>query len=55
MTCLTGKRRYPDRTAARTALAVINRRAGERRRENRTYRCNTCNGWHLTSRNNPRP
>ena len=55
MSCLTGKVRYRDRIAATYALAVIQRREKERRREKRAYRCDTCNGWHLTSRSPARP
>lgn len=51
MTCPTGKRLYPDKGAARTALASANRRRARRqqRRESRAYRCLNCNAWHLTS------
>jgi hypothetical protein len=50
MTCPTGKRPYPTKAAARTALASATRRNPHRqRRESRAYRCHTCNAWHLTS------
>lgn len=52
MTCPTGKRPYPSRADARTALKSANRRRGRRQqhRETRAYRCLNCNAWHLTSR-----
>ncbi|GGW99072.1 hypothetical protein [Streptomyces chartreusis] len=51
MTCLTGKRPYPSKQAARTAIASANRRRDPRRqrREHRAYHCASCNAWHLTS------
>lgn len=51
MSCLTGKRPYASKQAARTALASANRRRNPRqqRRETRAYRCHSCNAWHLTS------
>lgn len=51
MTCLSGKRRYRDRIGAQLALAVIRHRGNNKRRETRAYRCPTCRGWHLTSKN----
>ena len=45
--CPSGKYRYRDALAARTALALIH--PGEKRREARAYRCSKCNGYHLTS------
>lgn len=53
--CLTGKRRWRTRLDAKIALADINRRDRQQRREQRAYRCPICNGWHLTSRGTPRP
>lgn len=53
--CPSGKVRYRDQIGAKFALAVINRRGGKKRREQRAYRCPTCNGWHLTSRGTARP
>ncbi|MEV7364285.1 hypothetical protein [Streptomyces sp. NPDC091299] len=47
-TCPTGKLRYRDRIAAQLALTRIDN-LDPRRREQRTYRCPTCRGWHLTS------
>jgi len=57
MSCLTGKRAYPTKQAARTALTSANQRRNPRqqRRENSAYRCDTCNAWHLTSRSPARP
>ncbi len=56
MTCLTGKIPHPTKAAARKALtAAQRRRTREQRREERVYRCLTCNQWHLTSRTQPRP
>jgi hypothetical protein len=51
MTCPTGKRPYPSKADARTALASANRRRSRRqqRRETRAYHCPGCNAWHLTS------
>ncbi|MEU9333111.1 hypothetical protein AB0D49_08095 [Streptomyces sp. NPDC048290] len=45
-TCPTGKIRYPDRIAAKLALAST-MRAG--RDEKRVYRCDKCYGFHLAS------
>lgn len=50
MTCPTGKRPYPSKAAARTALAAARRRRSPHHRsETRHYRCDACNNWHLTS------
>jgi hypothetical protein len=53
--CLTGKRRYTTRRDAKIALADILRRDRKQRREQRIYRCPSCNDWHLTSQGTPRP
>lgn len=53
--CLTGKRRYPTKLDAKIALADILRRDRKQRREQRIYRCPSCNGFHLTSKGTPRP
>lgn len=50
-----GKLRYPDHRAAVLALhsaaaARVLEGPASRRHERRTYRCPTCHGWHLTSR-----
>lgn len=50
--CESGKRRFPDKRAALSALhtAQQNRAEGQaRRRECRVYRCGACRGWHMTS------
>ncbi len=53
MSCQAGKRRY--RTPERAQVALVSARAaavlrkGNRRREQRIYRCPFCVGWHLTS------
>lgn len=52
--CLTGKRRYTTRRDAKIALADILRRH-RAHREQRIYRCPSCNGFHLTSKGTPRP
>ncbi|QDP83274.1 hypothetical protein FOH10_07390 [Nocardia otitidiscaviarum] len=44
----TGKIRYFDPETAELALAGIDHR-DPRRREQRTYHCPSCGGWHLTS------
>lgn len=46
--CGSGKIRYPDELAARTALVFMPDK--EKRREARVYRCPRCGGFHLTSR-----
>lgn len=53
--CLTGKRWYRTRLDAKTARADILRHDRKQRREQRIYRCGSCNGWHLTSKGTPRP
>lgn len=49
--CVTGKARYRTQTAAENVLARIwaKPRPG-RRLETRTYQCDHCAGWHLTSK-----
>jgi hypothetical protein len=52
----TGKLWYRDRIAAEFHLARIQRHADESNREKlpvRSYRCNKCTGWHLTSQGVP--
>jgi len=46
------KRRMVDEAAARAmALVAIEERKGERRTDRLwVYRCNRCDGWHLTSK-----
>ncbi len=44
-----GKVRYPDKIAARLALAMLHRQDKEGHHETRAYRCPLCRGWHLTS------
>ncbi|GAB4587618.1 hypothetical protein [Nocardia sp. IFM 10818] len=46
--CFVGKRRYFARRDAEFVLAVIDR-GNTVRREQRSYRCPVCHGWHLTS------
>jgi hypothetical protein len=49
---VSGKRRHPDRAAARAALADIRVAAGRRQRKvpRAVYRCPLCDGgFHLTS------
>lgn len=43
--CSSGKRWYGSRVEV---LAALNMMPGGRE-ERRAYRCNLCNGWHLTS------
>ncbi|TLF57848.1 hypothetical protein [Nocardia cyriacigeorgica] len=53
----TGKIRYFDPETAELVLAGIDH-TDPRRREQRTYHCSRCGGWHLTSqppRNDPTP
>lgn len=52
---VTGKWFYRSEGAADHALANAQEQATEdpRRREVRSYQCDHCGGWHLTS--NPRP
>lgn len=46
----TDKVTYPDRIAADLQLEHIQLRARRTiRSENRSYECNHCSGWHLTS------
>ncbi|QXQ14431.1 hypothetical protein [Skermania piniformis] len=47
--CTTGKLGYPDRDTAEAYLASMDRN-NSRRREQRSYRCQFCGNWHLTSR-----
>jgi hypothetical protein len=49
--CPSGKQRFRDQHEARLVLAKIRaRKAGRTRiREEQTYRCTACGGWHLTS------
>lgn len=48
--CPTSKVFYPDDIAATLALEKVQLRARrEIHFENRTYKCNLCKGWHLTS------
>ena len=58
MTCPSGKVRFPDQHAAQLALvdaAMARNRGKAKRRECRTYQCETCGAWHLTSHpTNPR-
>ncbi|WP_216917910.1 hypothetical protein [Nocardia noduli] len=46
--CVTGKVRYLDSESAEMVLSGIDR-SDPRRREQRTYLCPSCTGWHLTS------
>lgn len=51
--CATGKHPFPTEHDARVALvgAAIARNMGRnRRRETRTYPCDLCGAWHLTSK-----
>ncbi len=52
--CCTGKVQYFAQTDAELALAGIDR-TDPRRHEQRAYRCPSCDGWHLTSRNRRTP
>lgn len=47
------KLRYRDRIAALLALAKVQHqdKAARAKLEQRAYRCPSCGGWHLTSRN----
>jgi len=45
--CRTGKRGYPGQLGAFMAIAEM--RAKERPGHLRSYRCNHCRCWHLTS------
>lgn len=53
----SGKKRFRDRKEAKRVVINARRayaiaiREGKHsnRRENRTYRCNDCGGWHVTS------
>jgi hypothetical protein len=46
----TGKVRFRDHHDATQALAAARRSTSDRRREQRSYLCATCRGFHLTSR-----
>lgn len=46
----TGKVRFRDHHHATQALTAARRSASERRREQRSYLCAACRGFHLTSR-----
>lgn len=47
--CVTGKLVYPTKGAARAALVKMARlRAKRERAESYTYKCLSCDGWHLT-------
>ncbi|MFH8492143.1 hypothetical protein [Streptomyces longisporoflavus] len=51
-TCPSGRRRYPDRAAARAAFGATRARG----KSARGYRrCTICDGWHLTPERNHRP
>ncbi|WP_331732660.1 hypothetical protein [Streptomyces sp. NBC_00989] len=51
-TCPSGRRRYPDRAAARAAFGATRARG----KPTRGYRkCGICGGWHLTPERNHRP
>lgn len=46
-----GKRRYPDKKAAISAINAAWKRRGRGRRpktELRAYHCHECGGWHIT-------
>lgn len=43
------KVRYPSKSDAQLALAVIKGRGNPKHTEKRAYHCPVCNGWHLTS------
>lgn len=50
--CDTGKRRFPDKEAAASALRSAQsfaRQGDANSRECRVYACGKCHGWHLTS------
>ena len=42
----TSKRRYPDKAAAKLMVRKLEQLGTERN----CYRCECCDGWHLTSR-----
>lgn len=44
----TGKRRYISKFEVELTLLLKGK--NKKRFECRTYRCNLCNGWHLTSK-----
>lgn len=44
------KLRYRDEIAANLALATLQRQGKTGHHETRTYRCEKCRGWHLTSK-----
>ena len=43
----TGKIAYEDKRTARAAAQGLTKRRGK---QTRFYRCNSCGGWHITSR-----
>lgn len=45
-----GKIRYRDEVAAKLAMAEINRLGDAAKEIQRTYRCQKCRGFHLTSK-----
>jgi hypothetical protein len=47
-----GKRRYPDRKAAQSAINLLLRRRGRHGIPEalRSYPCPQCRGWHLTKK-----
>lgn len=49
------KRRYHDRVAALYALSRIqaNDNPARVKTETRAYKCHSCHGWHLTSKEKP--
>ena len=47
--CPSGKHAYRDRIAADLALAGVRRTGSGSHDEQRSYPCNLCRGWHLTS------
>lgn len=52
-TCLSGKRPYGSRGAAREAARAVRARRGRwpgRKVELDAYRCAACGAWHLTSK-----
>lgn len=50
----TNKKRYPDKRAAeRAKRTIVNRHPERDELPVRTYRCDQCKGWHLTSWETP--
>jgi hypothetical protein len=47
--CPTGKTRFRDHESATTALQIT-QRSSRTRKPTRAYRCDLCDGWHLTSK-----